>query len=53
LKKKNISQPSNDFRTALNTVQDTLNNINIAEIEKRMLQLANSFNSINNSPKKV
>ena len=38
---------SNSFQKGLNTVKDTLNNINIAEIEKRMVQLANSFNSIN------
>ncbi|CAF2457592.1 unnamed protein product [Rotaria sp. Silwood2] len=40
---------SNGFKTALDTVQDTLNNINIAEIEKCMVQLANSFNSISTS----
>ncbi|CAF0765090.1 unnamed protein product [Rotaria sordida] len=38
---------SNGFKTVLDTVQNTLNNINIAEIEKRMVQLANSFNLIN------
>ncbi|CAF1139143.1 unnamed protein product [Adineta steineri] len=38
---------SNHFKIALDNVQNTLNNINIAEIEKRMVQLANSFNSIN------
>ena len=37
---------SHGFRTALDTVQDTLNHINIAEIEKHMVQLAHSFNSI-------
>ncbi|CAF4879738.1 unnamed protein product [Rotaria sp. Silwood1] len=40
---------STGFKTALDTVQDTLNNINIVEIEKRMVQLANSFNAINTS----
>lgn len=53
------------YRTAFDTVQDTLNNVKIAEIEKRMVQLANSFNATtsssspnhlteqSNSPKKV
>lgn len=52
------------YRTAFETVQDTLNNVKIAEIEKRMVQLANSFNTTSsssptnlneqsNSPKKV
>lgn len=52
------------YRTAFDTVQDTLNNVKIAEIEKRMVQLANSFNTTSsasptnlneqmNSPKKV
>jgi hypothetical protein len=52
------------YRTAFDTVQDTLNNVKIAEIEKRMVQLANSFNTNSsssptnhneqsNSPKKV
>ncbi|UJR24911.1 hypothetical protein I4U23_006275 [Adineta vaga] len=51
------------YRTAFDTVQDTLNNVKIAEIEKRMVQLANSFNTTSsasptnlneqmNSPKK-
>jgi hypothetical protein len=31
-------------------VQDTLNNVKIAEIEKRMVQLANSFNASSSSP---
>lgn len=52
---------STGFRTAFDTVQDTLNNVKIAEIEKRMVQLANSFNGSptnfnveqTNSPKKV
>jgi chromosome segregation ATPase len=44
IKKKTTS---NTFQKGLNSVKDTLNNINIAEIEKRMVQLANSFNSIN------
>ena len=52
------------YRTAFDSVQDTLNNVKIAEIEKRMVQLANSFNTASsasptnltdqsNSPKKV
>jgi len=51
-KKKIILQPvtsANSFKNALDSVQNTLNNINIAEIEKRMVQLANSFNLINTS----
>ena len=55
---------STGYRTAFDSVQETLNNVKIAEIEKRMVQLANSFNttssasptSLNeqsNSPKKV
>ncbi|CAF1060552.1 unnamed protein product [Adineta ricciae] len=48
LKAKNSSQDqSNRFQTGLDHVQSTLNNINIAAIEKRMVQLANSFNLIN------
>jgi hypothetical protein len=38
------------YRTAFDTVQDTLNNVKIAEIEKRMVQLANSFNATSSSP---
>ncbi|CAF3193942.1 unnamed protein product [Rotaria socialis] len=37
------------YRTAFDTVQDTLNNVKIAEIEKRMVQLANSFNATSSS----
>ncbi|CAM4760935.1 unnamed protein product [Rotaria magnacalcarata] len=37
------------FKTALDIVEDTLNNINMIEIEKRMVRLANSFNSISTS----
>ena len=40
---------STGYRTAFDTVQDTLNNVKIAEIEKRMLQLANSFNATTSS----
>lgn len=36
-------------KTAFDSVQDTLNHINIAEIEKRMVQLAQSFNSLQHS----
>ncbi|CAF4330878.1 unnamed protein product [Rotaria sp. Silwood2] len=37
------------YRTAFDTIQDTLNNVKIAEIEKRMVQLANSFNATSSS----
>lgn len=37
------------YRTAFDAVQDTLNNVKIAEIEKRMVQLANSFNATSSS----
>jgi hypothetical protein len=40
---------STGYRTAFDTVQDTLNNVKIAEIEKRMVQLANSFNTTSSS----
>ena len=46
LQQTNKSSKANDFRSALNSVQDTLNKINIAQIEKQMLQLAKSFDSI-------
>jgi vacuolar-type H+-ATPase subunit I/STV1 len=55
-KKKIILQPvtsTNSFKNALDSVQNTLNNINIAEIEKRMVQLANSFNLINTSQSSI
>jgi len=55
-KKKIILQPvpsANSFKNALDSVQNTLNNINIAEIEKRMVQLANSFNLINTSQSSI
>ncbi|UJR23886.1 hypothetical protein I4U23_026858 [Adineta vaga] len=45
--KKSSHVQSNRFQTGLDHVQMTLNNINIAEIEKRMVQLANSFSLIN------
>lgn len=41
------------YRTAFDAVQDTLNNIKIAEIEKRMVQLANSFNATSSSPTNI
>ncbi|CAF0784878.1 unnamed protein product [Didymodactylos carnosus] len=41
------SQQSAGYRCAYDTVHETLNNLKIAEIEKRMVQLANSFNTMN------